>query len=100
MAGPLMEGVKALTLGIFICHLKIKTILLYTTYRNKDISRQSLSVGIFTWLLQCFPTNRAILVHKLDEKNTQGGVGEALMANHFFAASLMKLALKMETLSV
>ena len=30
-----------------------------------DISRKSLSVGIFTWLLQYFPKNRAILVQKL-----------------------------------
>ena len=30
-----------------------------------DISRQSLSVGIFTWLLQYFPKNRTILVQKL-----------------------------------
>jgi hypothetical protein len=30
-----------------------------------DISRKSLSVGIFTWLLQYFPKNSAILVQKL-----------------------------------
>ena len=30
-----------------------------------DISRLSLSVGIFTWLLQYFPKNRAILIQKL-----------------------------------
>ena len=37
-----------------------------------DISRESLSVGIFTWLLQYFPKNRAILVQKLwGEKRCQ-----------------------------
>jgi hypothetical protein len=30
-----------------------------------EISRQSLSVGIFTWLLQYFPKNRAVLFQKL-----------------------------------
>ena len=51
-------------------HLKIEIILLYTTYRNMDISPYSLSVGIFTWLLKYFPKNRAILVQKLwEEKN-------------------------------
>ena len=30
-----------------------------------DISLQSLLVGIFTWLLQYFPKNRAILAQKL-----------------------------------
>ena len=33
-----------------------------------DISRKSLSVGIFTWLLQYFPKNMAILVRKLGEE--------------------------------
>ena len=51
----------------FFCHLKIKIISLQTTYPNIDISRLILSVGAFncTWLLQCFPKNRAILVQKL-----------------------------------
>ena len=49
---------------VFCCHLKIKIILLQTTYRNLEISRKSLSVGIFTWLLQYFPKNRAISVQK------------------------------------
>ena len=33
-----------------------------------DISRQSLSVGIFSGLLQYFPINRDILVQKLEEE--------------------------------
>ena len=31
-----------------------------------DISRESLSAGIFTWLLQYFPRNRAILALKVN----------------------------------
>ena len=43
------------TFFLFCSHLKIKIILLQTTYRNMDI-----------WtLLQYFPKNRAILVQKL-----------------------------------
>ena len=37
-------------------------------YRNIDISRQSLSVGIFTLLLQNFPKISAILVQKLGKE--------------------------------
>ena len=33
-----------------------------------DISRKSLSIGIFTCLLQYFPKNRAILVQKLGKE--------------------------------
>ena len=49
----------------FCCHLKINIILLQTTYRNMDLSRLSLSVGILSRLYQYFPKNRAILVNKL-----------------------------------
>ena len=34
-----------------------------------DMSRSSLSVGIFTGFLQYFPKNRAILVQKLGEES-------------------------------
>ena len=47
-----------------------------------DISRESLSVDIFTWLLQYFPKNRAILVKKL--------LGEKSCQNSFLAILRLK----------
>ena len=40
-----------------------------------DISRLSLSVGIFTGLIQYFQNNRAILVQKLGEEIKPEGGG-------------------------
>ena len=54
-----------------------------------DISRLSLTVGIFSWLLQYFPNNRAISVQqkwKGEENNCQNPLREEL----FFAASLIQ----------
>ena len=67
------------TIYFYVCPLgkpqKIKSSFFngpaLTTYQNMDISRLSLSVGIFTGLLQYFPKNRAILVQKLSKKNCQ-----------------------------
>ena len=56
-AGPLRKKELFLKLFfLFCCHLKMKIILLKTTYRN---------MGIFTCLLQYFPKSEAILVQKL-----------------------------------
>ena len=54
---------------LFCCHLKIKIILLKTTYRNITLK----FVGrYFTCLLKYFPKNRTILVQKLrGEKSCQ-----------------------------
>ena len=69
-----------------------------------DISRYSLSVGIFSWFLQYFPKNRAIFGKKLwGEKSCQnpfsailrlkkGLNGLAISGETFFAASLTTIA--------
>ena len=51
-----------------------------------DISRYSLSVCIFTWLLQCYPKNRAILVQKLGEELSKSVSGYLKTKKKFLMA--------------
>ena len=76
MAGPLRGGGGGKGRAIIKKELFFKLFFILLPFKNKNyftldnLSKYGhitlkLSVGIFTWLLQYFPKNRAILVQKL-----------------------------------
>ena len=64
-----MAGGKGSAINdFFYCHLEIKIILLYTTYRNMDGHiKLKFASRYFYWVVTIFSKNRDILVEKMGE---------------------------------